>query len=105
MKMKSAKFYVGQVVHHKELGYRAVVVDVDPIFSHSDEWYDKLLKARPSKTRPWYYLLVDHSKHRTYVPEQSLEYDASGLPVSHPDVQRFFADFDHGSYVSRHSRN
>jgi heat shock protein HspQ len=105
MKIRNAKFYVGQVVHHREFDYRAVVVDVDLMYSQSEEWYEKVLKTRPSKTRPWYYLLVDHSNYHTYVPEQSLELDRSGLPVAHPDLPRFFANFDQGSYVTRQLRN
>jgi heat shock protein HspQ len=39
---KSVKFTIGQVVHHKMFDYRGVVVDVDPVFNSSEEWYEQV---------------------------------------------------------------
>ncbi len=33
----SAKFAIGHVIHHKKFDYRGVIIDVDPVFSGSDE--------------------------------------------------------------------
>jgi hemimethylated DNA binding protein len=35
----------------------------------------------------------------TYVAERNLERDASGEPIVHPLVSRFFSDFVDGRYV------
>lgn len=31
-----AKFFVGQMVHHKLFDYRGVILDVDPVYSGSE---------------------------------------------------------------------
>ena len=77
MKTRHASLSVGQVVQHKLFGYRGVIVDVDPTFESSDEWYEVVALSRPPKDRPWYHVLVHNATHRTYVAERNLEPDAS----------------------------
>ena len=36
----TAKFFVGQIVHHKKFDYRGVVFDVDATFQGTDKWYE-----------------------------------------------------------------
>ena len=48
----SAKFSIGQLVHHVLFDYRGVIVDVDPHFLGSEEWYANVAKSRPPKDRP-----------------------------------------------------
>lgn len=98
---KSVKFYIGQVVHHKLFDYRGVIVDVDPVFSNSDEWYDLVARTRPPKDKPWYHLLPDGSEHQTYVAERNLEVDTSGRPVSHPSLNLYFSQYKDGSYINK----
>ena len=100
-----AKFGVGQVVCHRLFGYRGVVVDVDSVFSGSDEWYERMARSRPLKDRPWYHVLVHDAAHWTYVAERNLDSDDSGEPIRHPDLQRFFSAAVGGTYVARHSTN
>ena len=71
------EFSVGELVHHRLFDYRGVIVDVDPSFQATEEWYDTVAKSRPSKNRPWYHVLVHASEHSTYVAERNLEPDDS----------------------------
>ncbi len=91
--MSNANFSIGQLIHHRLFDYRGVIVDVDPEFSGSDEWYEHVAKTRPPKDRPWYHILVDGSDVETYVAEQNLEEDLEHTPVEHPMVSDYFAEF------------
>ena len=94
-----AKFNIGQIVHHARFDYRGVIVDVDPQFSGSEEWYDSVAKSRPPKDQPWYRVLVDGAEYETYVAERHLERDPSCNPVSHPAVDEYFASYRDGHYL------
>ncbi|MCW8836459.1 MAG: heat shock protein HspQ [Rhodospirillales bacterium] len=100
-----AAFHVGQLVHHTLFGYRGVIVDVDPYFNGSEEWYKDHAKSRPSKERPWYHVLVDEADYRTYVAERNLEPDETGTPVRHPDVPFLLGHFSGDSYAPRTKGN
>ena len=93
-----ADFHVGQLVHHKLFGYRGVVIDVDPYFNGSDEWYSSVAKSKPPKDRPWYHVLVDEADYRTYVAERNLEPDTEGGPVRHPEIDDYFSELDGENY-------
>jgi len=67
--MKQAKFSIGQCVHHKLFAYRGVIIDVDPVFLGSDDWYEDIAKSRPPKDEPWYHVLVHDAQNETYVAE------------------------------------
>ena len=56
-----AQFRPGQLIHHKLFDYRGVVVDVDPIFQGSEEWYQQMAQSRPPKAKPWYHVLVHNA--------------------------------------------
>ena len=71
----TAKFFVGQVVHHKKFDYRGVVFDVDATFQGTDEWYELVARSRPPKHMPWYHVLVNGAEQPTYVAERHLESD------------------------------
>jgi len=96
----SADFSVGELIHHKRFEYRGVVVDVDPTFQLSDDWYDQVARSRPPKDAPWYHVLVDGSDQMTYVAQRNLERDASAEPIRHPLLERYFEGFDGGRYVT-----
>jgi heat shock protein HspQ len=93
-----SKFYVGQLVHHKLFGYRGVVVDVNPRFEGSEEWYEQVARSRPPKDRPWYRVLVHEQEAETYVAERNLEQDDAMTPIEHPLVVEFFDTFEDGVY-------
>lgn len=100
-----AKFAIGQVIHHRLFDYRGVIVDVDPIFHGTEQWYEQMAKSRPPKNRPWYHVLVHNATHQTYVAEQNLELDLSQDPIDHPFVTAVFTEFRHGAYVVKHRPN
>ncbi len=100
-----ANFTVGQLIHHRLFDYRGVIVDVDPVFQGTDEWYEQVARSRPPKDKPWYQVLVDKGDHETYVAERNLEPDTSGKPIVHPLVETFFERFDNGVYVTRRRSN
>jgi len=56
-----SEFHVGQLVVHRRFSYRGVVVDVDPVFSSTDAWYEEMAITRPPKDQPWYRVLPDGS--------------------------------------------
>ena len=103
--ISSAKFAVGDLIHHRLFDYRGVVVDVDPEFQSTEEWYRQVARSRPPKDRPWYHVLVDGAMHTTYVAEQNLEPDESDQPVEHPLLAQFFSRFEAGRYVPNDRAN
>mgnify|MGYP000181596625 CR=1 FL=1 len=96
-----AKFFIGQIVHHKRFDYRGVIVDVDPVFSGTEPWYEQVARSRPPKDRPWYRVLVDGGEHETYVAERHLEADDEKRPISHPAIELVFGGFEDGVYRQR----
>ncbi len=98
MTITNARFYVGQIIIHKLFNYRGVIIDADPDFQGSEEWYNKMAKTRPAKDRPWYHVLVDDANHQTYVAEQNLQADDCMEPIEHPMVELVFSNFQDGVY-------
>lgn len=96
----SAKFSIGDLVHHKLFNYRGVIVDADPEFQLSEEWYQSMARSRPPKDQPWYRVLVHNATHDTYVAERNLEADESGAPVNHPGMEKWFGKLQSGRYQS-----
>lgn len=96
-----ARFFVGQLVHHRLFGYRGIIFDVDPEFEGTEEWYETVAKSRPPKDRPWYHVLPDGQTHATYVAERNLEPDPVGGEIRHPLVGHLFERGENGEYVSR----
>lgn len=94
-----ARFSVGQVIHHRLFDYRGVIVDVDPQFRGTEEWYQQVARTRPPKNEPWYHVLVHESDRETYVAERNLEFDDSGRPIDHPSISRVFVGFVDGRYI------
>jgi len=108
MKMRSAKFRVGQVVRHRFFPFRGVVFDVDPVFSNTEDWYKAIPEEiRPAKDQPFYHLLAENAEteYIAYVSEQNLLPDETGEPVRHPHVRSLFGSFEKGYYRSREAPN
>jgi heat shock protein HspQ len=101
----STRFAVGDLIHHRLFDYRGVIVDVDPEFQLTDEWYEAVAQSRPPKDKPWYHILVHGSSHTTYVAERNLERDESMSPIEHPMLGQFFSRFESGRYVSENRHN
>ena len=94
-----ASFAIGDLVHHRIFDYRGVIVDVDPDFQSSEEWYEAVAKSRPPKDKPWYHVLVHQAVHSTYVAERNLEPDRSASPIMHPMLDDFFSRLEDGRYI------
>jgi heat shock protein HspQ len=105
MGILSAKFAVGQLIQHKLFKYRGVIVDVDPTYQGTEEWYNEVARTRPPKDQPWYHVLVHDAVHNTYVAERNLEPDLSGEPINHPLVEGYFRDMRDGLYVPHDPAN
>ena len=103
--MQHAKFSVGELIHHKLFDYRGVIVDVDPEFQGSEEWYEQVARSKPPKDKPWYHVLVHNATHNTYVAERNLEPDASVDPINHPYIDLIFDTFEDGIYVKKSKTN
>lgn len=99
MDSQQARFSVGQLIFHKLFRYRGVIVDVDPCFMGTEQWYAEMARTRPPRDRPWYRVLVHNASHETYVAERNLEADGGTEPVSHPLLDDFFAEFRDGQYI------
>jgi heat shock protein HspQ len=95
---RTARFHIGQLTHHRLFDYRGVILDVDPVFMGSDEWYEQVARSRPPKDRPWYRVLVHGAEHETYVAERNLEPDSSTAPIEHPRLPELFTAFEGGRY-------
>ncbi|MBL4748590.1 MAG: heat shock protein HspQ [Magnetovibrio sp.] len=108
MATETAKYHVGQVIHHTLFDYRGVIIDVDAEFRIGAQLNAPEHRPRPNRetTHPWYHVLVDGTADRTYVSEQNLEPDIEGAPVDHPDVIDYFEEqTDHGYVHHPHKIN
>ena len=97
-------FSIGDIVKHRLYPFRGVIVDVDPEFDNTDEWYDAIPEeVRPEKEQPFYHLLAENSDsyYAAYVSQQNLLTDKENGPVSHPDVDDVFDGISDGKYTLR----
>ncbi len=95
-----AMFGMGQVVVHKQLNCRGVVIDIDPVFLGSDRWYANFARTSPPKDQPWYKMLVNNVLDEIYVPEQDLLADISDEQINHPLLGAYFDEFNNGLYIN-----
>jgi len=96
---KKAVFNVGQLVRHSLFEYRGAVIDVDPEFMLSEDWYDLMAKSQPPKDAPWYRVLVHGAQHETYVAERNLEACDTKEPIDNPGIESYFSGFEDGKYI------
>ncbi len=102
MNVKKTQFSIGQVVRHRVYPFRGVIVDVDPEFNNTEEWWQSIPEeVRPRKDQPFYHLLAENEEtaYVAYVSEQNLLNDDSGKPVNHPEIAQVFGDFLGDSYA------
>jgi heat shock protein HspQ len=88
---KEAHFNIGDIVIHKKQGYRAIVVDVDPIFQSSGRYNPGAIKKFKNRN-PWYRLLVDESNQMTYVEECSLSLFDKTYAIDNPKINQFLEE-------------
>ncbi len=101
-----ARFAIGDVVRHRQFGFRGVIFDIDPVFANSEEWYEAIPQdMRPRRDQPFYHLLAENedSSYVAYVSQQNLLEDSEGGPVDHPSLPQIFDDFADGRYRLRRS--
>jgi len=96
-----ARFRIGDVVQHALFGYRGVIVDVDPAHGGEGAFSDAAMEERSRGSGPWYHVLVHARNHATYVAEKHLHLDATGDPIVHRLLARYFKGFKDGLYVVR----
>jgi heat shock protein HspQ len=102
MSITNTQFAIGQVVKHRLYEFRGVIIDVDPEFSNTEEWWLSIPEElRPRKNQPFYHLLAENETmaYEAYVSEQNLLADETGEPVNHPQVPEVFGEFMGDSYV------
>ncbi|MEC8127138.1 MAG: heat shock protein HspQ [Pseudomonadota bacterium] len=99
-----AKFNIGEIVRHRLYPFRGVVIDVDPEFDNTDEWYESIpAEVRPHKDQPFYHLLAENadSYYTAYVSQQNLVGDSENGPVGHPDIEELFEGIEGERYTLR----
>ena len=102
---KDPLFNIGDIVKHRIYPFRGVIVDVDPEFSNTEEWYQSIpAEIRPSREQPYYHLMAENTEtfYTAYVSQQNLVNDGENGPLEHPDLEEIFSGMDHGKY---HLRN
>lgn len=105
--IRKARFAIGQVVRHRHHPFRGVIVDVDPVFDNTEEWYQAIPEhLRPDKDQPFYHLLAENGRttYTAYVSEQNLLPEDDPDPVHHPAIDVFFDGRENGHYRSSKRR-
>ncbi|MDF1758728.1 MAG: heat shock protein HspQ [Legionellaceae bacterium] len=97
IKIKNSKFNIGDLVVHDKQGYRAVIVDIDPLFQASKRHNPQANKYDFAKNNLWYRLLVDNSTLETYVKESALSKDTCPVAIENPNVDNYLTHED-GKY-------
>ncbi len=106
MSVTNTQFAIGQVVKHRIFDFRGVIVDVDPEFNNSEEWWLAIPEnLRPRKDQPFYHLLAENesTSYEAYVSEQNLLIDETGEPVNHPQIPEVFGEFLGHRYALPHT--
>ena len=101
---KDPLFNIGDIVKHRIYPFRGVIVDVDPEFSNTEEWYQSIpAEIRPSREQPYYHLMAENTEtfYTAYVSQQNLVCDGENGPLEHPDLEEIFSGMDHGKYRLR----
>lgn len=98
---KKAKYNIGDMVIHTHHGYRAIIVDIDPLFQASGRHNPQILKHAFSTRNPWYRLLVDESCQITYVEEPFLTLDDCHDQIDNPNMNDYLVSKPDGYHSTR----
>ncbi|WP_132253691.1 heat shock protein HspQ [Methylobacterium segetis] len=104
LRMRNAKFGLGDVVRHRIYPFRGIVFDVDPVFDNTEDWWLAIPEdVRPRKDQPFYHLLAENaeSEYVAYVSEQNLVPDTSGEALRHAGIADVFEQDSSGAYRVR----
>ena len=99
------KYRVGQVIRHKQYGYRGVIVGWDKFCRAPQHWININHRGNMERRhQPSYSVLVDTrdrpDAQTTYVAEDNIEIIRS-TTIEHPSVQDYFNFFDGVQYHMR----
>lgn len=103
--MQETRFYIGQIIQHKLFAYKGIIFDVDFQYSGTNEWYDNVAHSRPSKTQPWYRVIVDNASHQTYVAEQNLSISSLHQTINNPLIDHYFTKSADKGYIAKIIKN
>ena len=99
---KDPLFNIGDIVKHRIYPFRGVIVDVDPEFSNTEEWYQSIpAEIRPSREQPYYHLMAENTEtfYTAYVSQQNLVGDGDNGPLEHPDLEEILAAWIMGNII------
>ena len=99
---KDPLFNIGDIVKLRIYHFSGVIVDVDPEFSNTEEWYQSIpAEIRPSRKQPYYHLMAENTEtfYTAYVSQQNLVDDGKNGPLEHPDLDEIFNGMDKGKYL------
>jgi heat shock protein HspQ len=96
---QQAEYNIGDIIFHRVHDFRGVIVDVDPQFEGSEEWYDMYTSNQPPKNSPWYHILVDEESSMAYVSEQNICTDSDQGEIENPMIDDLFSKYDSGHYL------
>lgn len=102
---QATKFFIGQIINHRLLNYRGVIIDVDFNFVGNERWYRKLTLNKPNKQQAWYHILVDNTTQRIYAPEEQLVASTVTSAITHPLLSLYFSSQVNGIYQSKHFKH
>jgi heat shock protein HspQ len=93
---KEPLFNIGDIVKHRIYPFRGVIIDVDPEFSNTEEWYQSIpAEIRPSRNQPYYHLMAENTEtfYTAYVSQEGWQRDFGSV------MRRFMSLWLRGKYV------
>lgn len=102
----NVKYRIGQIVKHKQYGYRGVIVGWDVETKAPESWIKENHGSNKSwRQQPNYAVLID-IRDRTipqlgYIPEVNIELAPSSVRITHPGMEDFFESHDGAQYLPR----
>lgn len=97
---KTAHFSIGQIIYHRTLHFRGVIIDIDFYFlSYQNEC--KPSKIHNEHSSLWYHILIDNTPFQIYAPESDIRPSASTNAIIHPAIEFYFLPFKSGIYQSK----
>ena len=71
---KTPMFCIGDIVRHRHYPFRSVIVDVDPEFDNTEDWYNAIPEdVRPSREQPFYHLLAENDEISSVAKIENIE--------------------------------
>lgn len=101
MNVTRTLFAIGQLVRHRDMPFRGVVVDVDAEFANNEAAWEAIPEAqRPRRDQPFYHVIAenDDEAYHAYISEQQLRVDESGEPLHNPQLVAMLGEFRDGAY-------